>query len=39
VGIRYDDEDLCRLANEALATVEQAQRDEMWNTAAEKAPA
>ena len=39
VGIRYEDEDLCRLANEALAGVEQAQRDEMWNTAAEKAPA
>ena len=39
VGIRYDDNDLVALVNEALAGVEQAQRDEMWNTAAEKAPA
>ena len=39
VGIRYDDYDLVALVNEALAGVEQAQRDEMWNTAAEKAPA
>ena len=39
VGIRYDDNDLVTLVNEALAGVEQAQRDEMWNTAAEKAPA
>ncbi len=39
VGIRYDDKDLVALVNEALAGVDQAQRDEMWNTAAEKAPA
>ena len=39
VGIRYDDNDLVALVNEALAGVEQAQRDEMWSTAAEKAPA
>lgn len=39
VGIRYDDNDLVTLVNEALAGVEQEQRDEMWNTAAEKAPA
>ncbi len=39
VGIRYDDNDLVARVNEALAGVEQAQRDEMWNTAAEKAPA
>lgn len=39
VGIRYDDNDLVTLVNEALAGVDQAQRDEMWNTAAEKAPA
>ena len=39
VGIRYDDDDLVTLVNEALAGVDQAQRDEMWNTAAEKAPA
>ena len=31
VGIRYDDNDLVALVNEALAGVEQAQRDEMWN--------
>lgn len=29
VGIRYDDNDLVALVNEALAGVEQAQRDEM----------
>ena len=39
VGLRYDDNDLLTLVNEALAGVEQAQRDEMWNTAADKAPA
>ncbi len=39
VGLRYDDEALLRLVNEALAGVDQARRDEMWNTAAEKAPA
>ncbi len=39
VGIRYEDEALVELVNEALATVEQEARDEMWDTAAEKAPA
>ncbi|MEE1110206.1 MAG: transporter substrate-binding domain-containing protein [Lachnospiraceae bacterium] len=39
VGLRYDDEALLTLVNEALAGVEQEQRDEMWTTAAEKAPA
>ena len=39
VGLRYDDNDLLTLVNEALAGVDQEARDEMWNTAAEKAPA
>lgn len=39
VGIRYDDNALVALVNEALATIEQAQRDTMWNTAVENAPA
>ena len=39
VGIRYSDDDLCAMVNEALATVDQEQRDAMWDTAAEKAPA
>ena len=39
VGLRYDDNELLTLVNEALAGVEQPQRDEMWNTASEKAPA
>ena len=39
VGLRYDDTDLLTLVNEALATVDQEARDEMWATASEKAPA
>ena len=39
VGIRFTDEDLLALMNEAMSTVDQEQRDEMWNTAVENAPA
>ena len=39
VGIRYDDADLLTLVNEALASVDQEQRDEMWTLASEQAPA
>jgi ABC-type amino acid transport/signal transduction systems, periplasmic component/domain len=39
VGIRYDDEALLALVNEAMSTVTKEQRDEMWNTASENAPA
>ena len=39
VGIRYDDNALLELVNEALAGVDQAQRDEMWATASDNAPA
>jgi ABC-type amino acid transport substrate-binding protein len=39
VGLRYDDDALLALVNEALAGVDQAARDEMWSVASEKAPA
>jgi len=39
VGLRYSDDVLLGLVNEALAGVDQAQRDVMWSTASEKAPA
>ncbi len=39
VGLRYDDDALLALVNEALAGVDQEARDVMWSTAAEKAPA
>ena len=39
VGIRYEDNALLDLVNQAMATVDQAQRDEMWDTAADNAPA
>ena len=39
VGIRYDDNVLVELVNEALATMDQAARDEMWATAEANAPA
>ena len=39
VGLRYDDDTLLALVNEALAGVDQAARDEMWSVASEKAPA
>ena len=39
VGIRFDDNALLEQVNAAMATVDQAQRDEMWETAAANAPA
>ncbi len=39
VGIRYEDDALVALVNEALATVDQAARDTMWATAEANAPA
>lgn len=38
VGIRKSDDYLLSLVNEALASVDQAGRDEMWNTAVENQP-
>ena len=38
VGIRKTDDYLLSLVNEALATVDQAERDAMWDTAVENQP-
>lgn len=38
VGIRKSDDYLLGLVNEALASVNQQQRDEMWNTAVDNQP-
>lgn len=39
VGIRYEDDVLVEMVNEALATMDQAARDVMWATAEANAPA
>ena len=39
VGIRYEDNTLVEMVNEVMSGVDQAQRDQMWEVAAENAPA